>query len=64
FHLYTILKNEGAAFIEKCRHYFSAKYNNEEQYYKIRKQFNETNDHYKRAILFVYLNRHSYLLTT
>ena len=40
--------------------YFSGKYNNEEQYYKLRKQFNETNDQHKRAVLFVYLNRHGY----
>ena len=58
--LYNLLKNEGMTFIKKCRHYFSGKYNNEEQYYKLRKQFNETNDPHKRAVLFVYLNRHGY----
>lgn len=59
-HLYTILKNEGAEFIKKCRFYFSPRFNNEEQYYKLRQKFNQTNDRYKRAILFVYLNRHGY----
>lgn len=58
--LYNLLKNEGMTFIKKCRHYFSGKYNNEEQYYKLRKQFNETSDPHKRAVLFVYLNRHGY----
>ena len=58
--LYTLLKKEGKTFIKKCRHYFSEKYNNEEQYYKLRKQFNETSAPYKRAVLFVYLNRHGY----
>lgn len=58
--LYNLLKNEGITFIKKCRHYFSGKYNNEEQYYKLRKQFNETNNQHKRAVLFVYLNRHGY----
>jgi len=58
--LYNLLKNEGMTFIKKCRHYFSGKYNNEEQYYKLRKQFNETSDQHKRAVLFVYLNRHGY----
>ena len=58
--LYNLLKNEGMTFIKKCRHYFSGKYNNEEQYYKLRKQFNETNDPHKRSVLFVYLNRHGY----
>lgn len=59
-HLYNILKKDGMSFIKKCRHYFSAKYNDEEQYYKLRKKFNETRDPYKRAVLFVYLNRHGY----
>jgi len=59
-HLYTILKKEGAAFIKKCRYYFTPHFNNEEQYYKLRKKFNGTRDKYKRAVLFVYLNRHGY----
>lgn len=59
-HLYNILKKEGAAFIKKCRYYFTPRFNNEEQYYKLRKKFNETSDTYKRAVLFVYLNRHGY----
>lgn len=59
-HLYNILKKDGAAFIKKCRYYFSPRFNNEEHYYKLRKKFNETNDKHKRAVLFVYLNRHGY----
>lgn len=59
-HLYTILKNDGAAFIKKCRYYFTPKFNNEEQYYKLREKFNGTTDPYQRAVLFVYLNRHGY----
>lgn len=59
-HLYNILKKDGVAFIKKCRYYFTSRFNNEEQYYKLRKKFNNTSDIYKRAILFVYLNRHGY----
>ena len=59
-HLYNILKKDGAAFIKKCHYYFSPRFNNEEHYYKLRKKFNETSDTYKRAVLFVYLNRHGY----
>ena len=59
-HLYNILKKDGAAFIKKCRYYFTPRFNNEEQYYKLREKFNATTDTYKRAILFVYLNRHGY----
>ncbi len=58
--LYNILKKDGAEFIKKCRYYFSPRYNNEEQYYRLRKKFNDSKDIYKRAILFVYLNRHGY----
>lgn len=58
--LYTILKKEGAIFIKKCRYYFTPRFNNEEQYYKLRQKFNDSSDIYRRAILFVYLNRHGY----
>ena len=59
-HLYSILKEDGAAFIKKCRYYFTPRFNTEEQYYKLREKFNKTNDKHKRAVLFVYLNRHGY----
>ena len=59
-HLYNILKKDGAVFVKKCRYYFTPRFNNEEQYYKLRNKFNETTDIYKRAVLFVYLNRHGY----
>ena len=59
-HLYNILKKEGSRFIKKCRYYFTPRFNNEEQYYKLRQKFNDSSDPYKRAILFVYLNRHGY----
>ena len=59
-HLYTILKKDGADFIKKCQFYFRPRFNNEEQYYKLRVKFNETTDIHKRAVLFVYLNRHGY----
>ena len=36
------------------------RFNSEEEYYKLRNKFNETTDVYKRAVLFVYLNRHGY----
>jgi DNA adenine methylase len=59
-HLYNILKNDGDIFIKKCRRYFTPRYNNEDEYYKLRQKFNDTTDTHKRAILFVYLNRHGY----
>lgn len=59
-HLYNILKKDGFSFIKKCAYYFTERFNNEEQYYKLRQTFNDTSDVYKRAVLFVYLNRHGY----
>lgn len=59
-HLYTILKNDGASFIKQCRRYFAPRYNNAEEYYKLRDKFNNIKDIHERAILFVYLNRHGY----
>lgn len=58
--LYNILKKDGDIFINKCKRYFTPRFNQEKEYYKIREQFNKTADPYKRAILFVYLNRHGY----
>jgi len=59
-HLYNFLKKEGASFIKKCRYYFASRFNDEDEYYRLRKKFNQTTDTHKRAILFVYLNRHGY----
>ena len=59
-HLYNILKKDGQNFIKKCQRYFTPRFNNEEEYYKLRKKFNNTTDVYQRAILFLYFNRHGY----
>lgn len=58
--LYNLLKQDGQFFINKARRYFTPRYNNEEEYYKIRTRFNKTDDIALRAILFLYLNRHGY----
>ncbi len=58
--LYNILRQDGEAFIKKCRYYFAPRFNNEEQYYRLRETFNKTTDIHRRAVLFVYLNRHGY----
>jgi DNA adenine methylase len=58
--LYTILRDEGDAFIEEARHYFSGQFNNEESYYELREEFNVARKHEKRAALFLFLNRHGY----
>ncbi len=58
--LYNILKSEGVAFIKYCKPYFSQKYNNEEAYYELRRQFNNSRSVKKKSALFLYLNRHGY----
>jgi len=58
--LYNILKTDGEDFIKKCRRMFTDKNNNEERYYKFRDEFNRTKDSYRKAILFLYFNRHGY----
>jgi DNA adenine methylase len=58
--LYNILKQDGAGFIDYCAQYFTPATNREERYYKLRAQFNNSDDPYLRAALFIYLNRHGY----
>jgi DNA adenine methylase len=58
--LYQILKSEGATFIDACSSLFVPGTNRSANYYKLRKEFNATTDPWRRAQLFVYLNRHGY----
>ena len=58
--LYKILQCEGMAFIQYCRQYFSGVYNTEENYYRLRTQFNASKDPHERSALFLYLNRHGF----
>lgn len=58
--LYNILKSDGQVFINRCKRYFSPRYNTEDEYYRLRKKFNASKDIQQRATLFVYLNRHGY----
>jgi DNA adenine methylase len=58
--LYNTLKAEGEAFITDCRKLFRPANNTAETYYKLRAEFNACTDTRRRAVLFVYLNRHGY----
>ncbi len=58
--LYNYLKKDGADFIKKCRRMFTIKNNNEDVYYKYREEFNRTKNPERKAILFLYFNRHGY----
>lgn len=58
--LYTLLKDESAAFIDSVRPLFSERHNTPERYYALREEFNHCEELPRRAALFVYLNRHGY----
>ncbi|OFC69716.1 Dam family site-specific DNA-(adenine-N6)-methyltransferase [Alteromonas confluentis] len=58
--LYNFLKSQPDAVIHDASRFFTDAHNNEETYYALRKEFNDTSDEYYRAILFLYLNRHGY----
>ena len=58
--LYTLLQDEGHAFIDYAHGFFNKRNNNETSYYRFRRQFNETDDPYLKAALFIYMNRHGY----
>ena len=58
--LFTAVKKASLKFERDARQYFTEKNNTPEQYYNLREEFNETNDPYHRALLFLYLNRHGY----
>ena len=58
--VYILLKKYKHKFIEECSHLFSPENNSSTSFYNLRKVFNNCEDYYKRATLFIYLNRHSY----
>ncbi|KTF14091.1 Dam family site-specific DNA-(adenine-N6)-methyltransferase [Pseudoalteromonas sp. H105] len=58
--LYNELKNSPDEFISDAKKLFVDINNHPEAYYEYRVQFNQSNDIYERAILFLYMNRHGY----
>ena len=58
--LYTELKRTPDEFISDAKKLFVELNNHPEAYYEYRVQFNQSNDVYDRAILFLYMNRHGY----
>lgn len=58
--LYNILIDNGHKFIDVCSSFFTGEYNNEEDYYKFREHFNNTENVEYKSILFLYLNRHCF----
>ncbi|MBF7073769.1 Dam family site-specific DNA-(adenine-N6)-methyltransferase [Glaciecola sp. MH2013] len=58
--LYNIVQQQPIAFTEALAPMFVASTNLSEFYYQKRAEFNNTTDPFRRAVLFVYLNRHGY----
>lgn len=58
--LFQVLKEEKESFVEYCRGYFTPAFNREEEYYRLRFEFNRTRNQKLKAALFLYLNRHGY----
>lgn len=58
--LYNAVKFQTDDFIRDTRDLFSEKNNNPDEYYALRSEFNQSRELYRRALLFLYLNRHCY----
>jgi len=58
--LYQQLKDDHASFIHDAKLLFVPKSNCSKQYYRIRRLFNQCTCPRKKAIYFIYLNRHGY----
>lgn len=58
--LYNIVKTRTATYIEQAKAMFVPANNNAEIYYQLRAEFNQCSDKLRRAVLFLYLNRHGY----
>lgn len=58
--LFYYLQHEGEVFITYCKRLFCISNNCAEQYYLLRRQFNQCTQPRQRAAMFLYLNRHGY----
>ncbi|ALB69098.1 adenine-specific DNA-methyltransferase [Cronobacter muytjensii] len=58
--LYTTVKDKTDDYVSEARLLFTAEHNQAEVYYQLREEFNQSRDEFRRALLFLYLNRHGY----
>ena len=58
--LYKILQNHPDDYVEQSESLFTAKNNDPLRYYELRKEFNQSQDIFQRAVIFLYLNRFGY----
>jgi len=57
---YKYVKKEGAEFIKYAKRYFADRYNDPDEYYRLRDKFNTTTDPRMKAALFLYINKHGF----
>lgn len=57
---WKFLQKDGAKFIDECEKLFIPENNSKEVFYALRKEFNTTDDVFRKATLLLYLNRHCY----
>ena len=58
--LYNIVKLRTDEYVSAAREMFTPENNAAERYYQYRDEFNQSQDPLRRAVLFLYLNRHGY----
>lgn len=58
--LYNIVKTRTDEYIAAAQAMFSPTTNDADVYYQLRDEFNQSQDAFRRAVLFLYLNRHGY----
>lgn len=58
--LYNIVKLRTDDYVTAAREMFTPENNVAEQYYRFRDEFNQSQEPLRRAVLFLYLNRHGY----
>ncbi|PKF77823.1 DNA adenine methylase [Vibrio sp. vnigr-6D03] len=58
--LYNLLKEEPEKYIEEAKRMFTPEHNQPEAYYAFRDEFNQTDDKFRRSVIFLYLNRFGY----
>ncbi|WP_370615069.1 adenine-specific DNA-methyltransferase [Citrobacter portucalensis] len=58
--LYNIVKTRTDEYVQASRELFMPETNQAEVYYRFREEFNASQDQFRRAVLFLYLNRFGY----
>jgi DNA adenine methylase len=59
-HLYRSIKDDTSRFVAQAGALFDGSHNNRESFDALRSEFNNSNDPFRRSVIFVYLNRHGF----